>query len=68
MCVYSAPGVNDSATIFPLEAALQHFEVMPHSPHIEAKETIKENMWEMYFTDHGKYVIYERFAPIFNPY
>lgn len=39
-----------------LEPALNHFEHSPLSPHNEAKQKIKENMWEMYFTDNGRSV------------
>jgi hypothetical protein len=37
----------------PLTSALKSYEVVPPSPHYEAKQTVKENLWEMYFSDNG---------------
>ena len=38
---------------FPLTQGLKSFESGPLSPHYEAKQKVRENLWDMYFTDNG---------------
>ena len=60
MCVhcvlFSNPCILSSsiATHPPLTEALKSFESGPLSPHYEAKQKVRENLWEMYFTDNGR--------------
>ncbi|XP_019848868.1 PREDICTED: TBC1 domain family member 9B-like [Amphimedon queenslandica] len=45
---------NSRVTLTPLTEALKSFESGPLSPHYEAKQKVRENLWEMYFTDNGR--------------
>lgn len=41
---------------FELDGAFLSDHDTPLSPHHETKEKVKENMWEMHFTENGRYV------------
>ncbi len=42
---------------FEPEPAMLSMIDSPLSPHHEAKQKVKENMWEMSFTENGRYII-----------
>ncbi len=52
---YSTPrDYRKAGAQFVPEPALLSTIDLPHSPHHEAKQKVKENMWEMSFTENGR--------------
>lgn len=49
-CLSYSSGEDDHTE---LTSALKIFDNGPLSPHYEAKQKVRENLWDMYFTDNG---------------
>lgn len=39
--------------MFQFSPALKDYDTSPLSPHHEAKQKVKENLWDIYFADNG---------------
>lgn len=50
-------GISVASAMYVSEPALQHYDTSLLSPHHEAKQKVKENIWEMHFADNGRLAI-----------